>query len=127
MAEIFLLLAGLFLAVHLLFNAFVVAGALVTNGRPTLERLHILALFYGVVMENVSWPCPLTIAQKWFLLKAGTVPYQGDFIVHYLQTVVAPSFPLILLQWGAIGVFLVNMAIYARRYYARARRHAFHH
>lgn len=126
MAQIFLLLAGSVLFLHLLFNAFVVAGALVTNGRPTLERLHILALFYGVVMENVSWPCPLTIAQKWFLLKAGTVPYQGDFIVHYLQTVVAPSFPLSLLRWGAIAVFLVNMVVYARRY-ARTHRHAFHH
>jgi hypothetical protein len=124
--HIFLLLASSVLALHLLFNAFVVVGALVTNGRPTLERLHILALFYGVVMENVSWPCPLTIAQKWFLLKAGAVPYQGDFILHYLQTVVAPNFPLALLQWGAIGVFLVNMAVYARRY-ARTHRHAFHH
>jgi hypothetical protein len=122
----FLFLAGLVLFLHLLFNAFVVGGALVTNGRPTLERLHILSLLYGVVMENVSWPCPLTIAQKWFLVKAGAVPYQGDFVMHYLQTVVAPTFPLELLRWGAIGVFLVNMAVYARRY-ARTRHHAYHH
>lgn len=126
MTNVFLFFAGVVLAVHLLFNAFVVGGALVTSGHPTLERLHILSLFYGVVMENVSWPCPLTIAQKWFLLVAGRAPYEGDFILHYLQTVVAPTFPLGLLRWGAIGVFLVNMAVYARRY-ARTRRHAYHH
>lgn len=125
-AELFLFLAGLVLLVHLLFNAFVVGGALVTNGHPTLERLHILALFYGVVMENVSWPCPLTIAQKWFLMKAGEVPFRGDFIVHYLQAVVAPTFPLGLLRWGAIGIFVVNLAVYARRY-ARTRRDAAYH
>jgi Protein of Unknown function (DUF2784) len=125
-ADFFLLLAGCVLVLHLLFNIWVVAGAFVTNGRPTLERLHILSLFYGVVMENVSWPCPLTVAQKWCLIKAGAVPYQGEFILHYLRTVVAPDFPLALLRWGAIGVFLVNMAVYARRY-ARTHRHAYHH
>ncbi len=126
MADFYLLLAGCVLVLHLLFNIWVVAGAFVTNGRPTLERLHILSLFYGVVMENVSWPCPLTVAQKWCLMKAGAVPYQGDFILHYLRAVVAPDFPLALLRWGAIGVFLVNMAVYARRY-ARTHRHAYHH
>jgi hypothetical protein len=125
-SDFFLLLAGSVLVLHLLFNVWVVCGAFVTNGRPTIERLHILSLFYGVVMENVSWPCPLTVAQKWFLMKAGQVPYQGDFLLHYLQTVVAPGFPLELLRWGAIGVFLVNLAVYARRY-ARTHRHAYHH
>ncbi|HVB33436.1 MAG TPA: DUF2784 family protein [Patescibacteria group bacterium] len=126
MGELFLAMAALVLLVHLFFNAWVVAGALVTEGRPTLERLHILSLFYGAVMENVSWPCPLTLAQKWFLAEAGRTPYHGDFIVHYLQVVVAPSFPLALLRWGAIGVLVVNVAVYVRRY-ARLRRHAFHH
>lgn len=126
MVDLFLFFAGVVLVVHLLFNAFVVGGALISDGHPTLERLHILSLLYGVVMENVSWPCPLTIAQKWFLLVAGKTPYHGDFILHYLQTMVAPTFPLDLLRWGAIGIFLVNMAVYARRY-ARTRRHAYHH
>ncbi len=126
MGELFLALAGVVLLIHLLFNAWVVAGALVTSGKPTLERLHILSLFYGAVMENVSWPCPLTLAQKWFLLKAGETPYHGAFIVHYLQAVVAPNFPLALLQWGAIGVLVLNLGIYGRRYMS-VHRHAFHH
>lgn len=129
MADTFLLLAALVLAVHLFFNAWVVAGALVTNGRPTLERLHILSLFYGAVMENVPWPCPLTLAQKWCLAAAGATPYHGDFIIHYLHVVVSPGFPLPLLRWGAIGVLVLNMGIYIRRYARgrRLRRHAFHH
>ncbi|HVB98848.1 MAG TPA: DUF2784 family protein [Candidatus Dormibacteraeota bacterium] len=126
MGQLFLALAALVLFVHLLFNAWVVAGALVTSGRQTLERLHILSLFYGAVMENVSWPCPLTLVQKCFLLKAGKTPYQGDFLVHYLQAVVSPNFPLELLRWGAIGVLVMNLGIYAHRY-MRLRSHAFHH
>lgn len=128
MKELFLFLAALALVVHLFFNAWVVFGAAVTEGRPTLERLHILSLLYGAVMENVSWSCPLTLAQKWFMAEAGTTPYQGEFIIHYLRVLVAPNFPLALLRWGAIGVLVVNLGIYARRY-ARSRRQqqqAFH-
>jgi hypothetical protein len=124
-AEAFILLAALILVVHLLFNAWVVCGALVTEGSPTLERLHILSLFYGAVMENVSWPCPLTIAQKWSIAKAGRTPYEGDFMIHYLRAIVSPNFPLGLLRWGAIAVLLVNLWIYARRH-MRPRKPAYH-
>ena len=130
MADVFLVMAGFVLVLHLLFNLWVVFGAVFTNGRPMLERLHLLSLFYGVVMENVALACPLTIAQKWCVAKAGGVPYQGGFVLHYLQAVVAPSFPLELLRWGAIGVLLVNLAVYGRRYarrYAESHRQAYHH
>lgn len=116
MGDLFLILAGLILLVHLGFNLWVVLGAAVTGGRAVLERLHILSLLYGAVMENVTWPCPLTVAQKWCLERAGRTPYQGAFILHYLRALVAPDFPLALLRWGAIGVLLINLAIYARRY-----------
>lgn len=130
MRDVFLVMAGFILAVHLLFNAWVVLGAMVTSGRPLLERLHIVSLIYGVVMENISLPCPLTVAQKWCVESAGGVPYHGGFVLHYLQAVVAPAFPLELLRWGAIGVLVVNLAVYGRRYarrYAGAHRHAYHH
>ncbi len=38
-----------------------------------------------------------------------------------------PQFPLWLLEYGAMGVFLVNVAIYVRRFalrYAASHRHA---
>ena len=126
MTEVYITLAGLVLLIHLFFNVWVVGGARVTSGRPTLERLHILSLFYGAVMENVSWPCPLTLAQKWFMAKAGETPYEGEFLVHYLRAVVSPSFPVALLGWGAIAVLLVNLGIYARRH-THPRKPAFPH
>lgn len=130
MVHLFLTLAGLILVTHLLFNAWVVLGAAVTNGRAVLERLHILSLFYGAVMENVSLACPLTVAQKWAMVRAGEAPYHGAFVLHYLQVLVAPNFPLVLLHWGAIGVLIVNLGIYGRRYarrYAEAQGHVVHH
>lgn len=114
------------LFVHLLFNLWFVFGALVTRGRPLLERAHILSLLYGAVMENVSWSCPLTVAEKWCLAMAGEIPYSGDFLVHYLQSLVSPNFPVRLLGGGAIVVCVVNLAVYARRHMI-LHRHAFPH
>ncbi len=77
-------------------------------------------------MHNVALDCPLTVAQKWLISEAGRVPYRGGFVLHYLQAVVTPQFPLELLRWGAIAVLLVNFAVYARRH-AHGLRQAFRH
>jgi hypothetical protein len=104
------------LAAHLAFNLWVVFGAAVTRGRPKLAGFHIASLLYGTVMGIAPWSCPLTVAENWFKARAGLEPYEGPCILHYLQAVVAPNFPMWLLRWGAIGVGLVNLAFYTRRY-----------
>lgn len=123
----FLIAAVAVLGTHLLFNVWYVFGAAVSKGRPRLEILHILTLFYGVIAENASFTCPLTLLEKFCQAHAGMAPYSGPFEVHYMRAVVAPDFPLWLLEYGAIAVFLVNAAIYARRFalrYAQTHRHA---
>ena len=118
--DFYLVAAVAVLGAHLVFNARYVLGAAVTKGRPRLEILHILTLFYGVIAENAtSFTCPLTLLEKFCQARAGIAPYNGPFELHYMRAVVAPSFPLWLLEYGAIGVFLVNAAIYARRFAVR--------
>ncbi|HEV2615485.1 MAG TPA: DUF2784 family protein [Candidatus Acidoferrales bacterium] len=115
------------LGLHLLFNLWYVFGALVTKGRPGLEILHILSLFYGVIAENASFQCPLTVLEKWCQSHAGVQPYNGNFELHYFRAIVAPHFPLWLLEYGAGAVFVINIAIYARRFalrHAHSHRHA---
>ncbi|MGB6482655.1 MAG: DUF2784 family protein [Candidatus Acidiferrales bacterium] len=125
--DFFLVAAVAVLGVHLFFNVWYVLGAVVTKGRPRLEILHILTLCYGVIAENASFICPLTLLEKFCQSRAGMAPYRGPFELHYMRSVVAPSFPLWLLEYGAIAVFLVNVAIYARRFavrYSASHRHA---
>lgn len=117
--DFYLAAAVVVLGAHLLFNAWYVLGAAVTKGRPRLEIFHIFSLFYGVVAENASFICPLTLLEKFCQSRAGVAPYSGPFELHYMRAVVAPSFPLWLLEYGAIAVFLVNAAIYARRFALR--------
>lgn len=124
--DVFFVSAILVLGLHLAFNLWYVFGAAVTKGCPRLEVLHMLSLIYGVIAENAAFVCPLTILEKWCQARAGIAPYNGPFEIHYLRAIVAPHFPLLLLEYGAIGVFVVNVAIYARRFaarYAQAHRH----
>jgi hypothetical protein len=112
------------LGMHLLFNCWFVCGAAVTKGRPTWEILHLLTLVYGVIAENVRFTCPLTLMEKWCEARAGLIPYEGTFELHYLRALVSPQFPAWLLSSGAVGVMVVNLAIYGRRYGPRyAHRH----
>lgn len=118
------------LAVHLLFNLWYVFGAAFTKSRPRLAILHIFSLFYGVIAENASFACPLTLLEQWCQARAGMAPYRGAFEMHYLRAFVAPHFPLWLLEYGAAGVFVVNVAIYVRRFalrHAHAPQHASPH
>ena len=124
----FFFISGLVvLIVHLLFNLWFVFGAAVTRGRTRLAILHIFSLIYGVIAENASFACPLTLLEQWCQTRAGVTPYSGAFEVHYLRAFVAPQFPLWLLEYGAVGVFLINFAIYVRRFalrHAEAHAHA---
>jgi hypothetical protein len=125
--DFYLIAAILVLATHLVFNVWYVFGAAVTKGRPRLEIVHIITLFYGVIAENATFTCPLTLLEKFCQSRAGVAPYHGPFELHYMRAAVAPHFPLWLLEYGAIGVFLVNVAIYARRFAVRdahSHRHA---
>ena len=115
-ADAYLALALAALTAHLLFIIWVVFGAAVTAGRPRLAGFHVASVVWGVVIENVSWACPLTLAENWFQGRAGLEPYQGPFLLHCLQVVVYPNLPLWVLQWGAFLVGLVNLAVYIRRY-----------
>lgn len=70
---------------------------------------------------------PPTRLEKTCPARAGLTPYSGPFDLHYLRAMVAPSFPLWLLEYGAVAVFLVNVAIYTRRFatrYAQSHRPA---
>lgn len=104
------------LTAHLAFIGWVIAGALWTRGRRWLAAVHILCVIYGVVIEVAPWPCPLTLAENWFELKAGRTPYQGPFLLHYLDAVVYPQAPAAALVWGAAAVLVLNAAVYCRRW-----------
>jgi hypothetical protein len=114
-------LAVAVLSLHLLFILGVAGGALVTRGRPLLRRLHIASLVYTVLIQVLPWPpCPLTLLENWLEMRAGITPYQGPFLLHFLDATVYPNVPLVWLVPAVVAVCGLNLALYAVRYRRRS-------
>ena len=110
-------LADAMLLTHLAFIGWVTFGALATRARPWLAGLHIVSVVYGIVAELGPWPCPLTLAENLFEARAGLVPYQGPFMLHYLDAIVYPNLPSALVIASGVLVCLINLLIYGFRLY----------
>ena len=114
---IYAALATAVLLLHVLFVLWVVAGSLVTKGRPMLAWLHIGSLLWGIFAEVLPGSCPLTNLENWLESQAGVLPYQGGFLLHYLDAVVYPNVSGALLMVVGVGVCVLNLAVYARRFW----------
>ena len=59
--------------------------------------------------------CPLTLLENWLEQKAGVTPYQGGFLLHYLDKFVYPDIPATVLTVVGVFVCLLNLALYGRQ------------
>src|SRR5215467_5149321 len=108
-------LAVVVLVLHGLFILWVVFGALVAWSRPGLRWLHMSSLIWGILTELLPWRCPLTLLENWLEAKAGISPYQGGFLLHYLDKLTYPDISPIALTIGGVIVCVINLAIYGRQ------------
>jgi hypothetical protein len=97
-------LAIVVLLLHALFIVWVVFGAFVTCSRPALRWLHIASLVWGILTELLPWPCPLTLLENWLEAQAGVAPYQGGFLLHYLDKLVYPDISATVLTVAGVIV-----------------------
>ena len=114
-ANFYSALAVVVLVLHGLFILWVVFGALLAWSYPALRWLHITSLIWGILTELLPWPCPLTLLENWLEAKAGISPYQGGFLLHYLDKLIYPDISPIALTIGGVVVCVLNLAIYGRQ------------
>jgi Protein of Unknown function (DUF2784) len=115
-------LAVFVLSLHALFILWVIFGAFLTGSRPLLRWLHIVSLVWGILMELLPWPCPLTLLENWLETKPGVEPYQGGFLLHYLDKLVYPDISPTLLTMAGLLVCALNLVFYGRHIWiARSR------
>src|ERR1700674_1944911 len=115
-------LAAAVLFLHALFILWVVFGALLTRSRPILRWLHIASVVWGILTELLPWPCPLALVEDWLEGRAGIEPYQGGFLLHYLDMLVYPDISATVLTVAAVIVCSLNLAFYARQLLLTKRR-----
>lgn len=114
--------ATLILFAHLCWIALVIFGALWTRGRPLASALHVLALVWGIAVEAGPWPCPLTLAEQYFEMRAGIAAYHGSFLLHTLDSIVYPNLPGWVVALAGVAVCVFNLGIYLLRLRRHLRR-----
>ena len=114
---VYAVLATATLLLHALFVLWVVAGALLTKGRPVLSWIHIGSLLWGIFIELMPVSCPLTTLENWLESQAGVQPYQNGFLLHYLDALVYPNVSGTLLMMAGVALCVLNLAVYARRFW----------
>lgn len=77
--------------------------------------MQILSLIWGILTELPPWPCPLTLLENWLEQKAGIEPYQGGFLLHYLDKLVYPDISAAALTVAGVIVCAFNLALYGRQ------------
>jgi Protein of Unknown function (DUF2784) len=103
------------LFLHGLFIFWVIFGALLVRSRPILRGLHIASLVWGILTELLPWPCPLTLLENWLEARAGVEPYEGGFLLHYLDRLIYPDVSPTVLTVAGVFVCALNLALYARQ------------
>jgi hypothetical protein len=114
MIRFFKILPDCALGLHLLFIAWVVFGAFVARYHGLLRWLHIACLVWGILVELTPWPCPLTVLEQWLESQARVEPYQGGFLLHYLDKAVYPDVSPTLLTVVGVSICVLNLALYGR-------------
>lgn len=112
---IYRILADFVLVLHLGFVLFVVLGGLLVFRWPRVMYAHIPAALWGVIIEFMGWPCPLTPLEKHLRRLGGEAGYEGGFIEHYVMSLLYPGglsrlHQLIL----GLAVLALNLVIYWR-------------
>ena len=122
MDSLYRTLTSCVLVLHLLFIVWVIFGAFLARSRRALRWLHIACLAWGILVEVLPWPCPLTLLENWLESKARVEPYQGGFMLHYLDKLVYPDISPWLLTVAGLAVCVLNLAVYSFSLMARSDR-----
>ena len=116
-------LANAVLATHLAIVVFVVAGLpLVFIGARRgwgwvrnlrFRVLHLAAIAYVALQSWFGVACPLTTLEQWLRVRAGATVYDGEFIVHWMRTVMFFEAP----PWVFVAAYTGYAALVALAWY----------
>ncbi|MEZ5244592.1 MAG: DUF2784 domain-containing protein [Acidimicrobiales bacterium] len=116
MSTSMLVVARLAALSHLALIVVLIVGGPLGVRVPWIRRLHVGLAIPTALVFLAGAACPLTVAEKWFLQRAGRATYDGGFIDHYLvQPVHEPGITptiaiLIPLVWLVPTVYAYGVA-----------------
>jgi hypothetical protein len=120
---LYLFLATLIVCTHACFIVLVVAGGLVVLRRPWFAWVHVPAAVWGAWIELSGGICPLTPLENTLRARAGAEGYAGDFLDHYVVSLIYPAGLTREMQLAlGAAVIVLNIVVYAIALKRRASR-----
>ena len=116
-------LATAVLFLHALFILWVIFGAFADALAPASPLAAYRFSCLGNPSELLPWPCPLTLLENWLEGRAGLEPYQGGFLLYYLDSLVYPDISAKVLTIAGVIVCVANLAFYARQVWISRHAH----
>ena len=108
------ILADLVVGTHLAWILFLILGALLGRYVPWVKWLHIGGLVFSLLIQFLSWYCPLTHLEVWLRAKHDpSLAYTGSFIAHYAERLVYLELPWMLVLIGTFGVIIFSAWLYS--------------
>jgi hypothetical protein len=113
--QFYSLAADSVVVIHLAFILFVILGGLTLFKWPWMIWLHVPTAVWGVLVELLGAPCPLTPLENHLRRIGDAEAYSGGFIDHYIMPIVYPP-GLTRGTQVVLGVLILamNFAIYFR-------------
>ena len=109
---IYRILADIVLIAHLCFVLFVIFGGLLVLYRRRIIYLHLPALVWGIIVEFFRLMCPLTYLEKYLRELGGETAYAGDFIEHYITSIIYPNVSPQTIFLLGILLIVFNLIVY---------------
>lgn len=110
---IYRILADFIFILHFCFVLFVIFGGLLVLRRRRVLWLHLPALVWGVLVEILRLPCPLTTIEKYLTELSGAAVYEGDFIEHYVSLILYSTIPPQTLWILGVLLIIFNLVVYS--------------
>ncbi len=102
---------------HFSFVLFAVFGGLLVLRRRSFLYLHVPALLWGVAVELLRLPCPLTRLENYLRALGGEDGYAGGFIEYLVSSIIYPDISAAFQMF--LGVLLIAFNLFVYRLAAR--------
>lgn len=104
--------ADFIFVLHFCFVLFVVFGGLLAVRRRAFLYLHLPALIWGVAVELLQLPCPLTRLENYLRALGGEAGYAGGFIEHLVSAIIYAQISAAFQIFLGILLIVFNFFVY---------------
>lgn len=101
-------LADVTVVVHFAALLYIGLGGFLAWRWPRTIFVHVIFVAWGVVVNVLPVPCPLTSLEDWFREQQGLGPLPGGFNEYYIYDEIVPRDLLPVVGVGAIVVVVVS-------------------